>query len=62
MTLKYNLISTVDATEIILQNKFLTLILLGKQTGTCHTSTQRPYLVSRKKIMISLSNSTFYSL
>jgi len=47
--LKYNLISTVDAMEIKLHNKVLTQILLGKQTGMCYTSTQRPYLVSRKK-------------
>jgi len=45
MTLKCNLISTVDATEIMLRNKFLKQILFGKQTGPCDTSTQRPYLV-----------------
>jgi hypothetical protein len=49
MALKYDLISTVDAMEIKLHNKFLTQILLGKQTGMCYGSTQRPYLVSRKK-------------
>jgi hypothetical protein len=47
--------------EIMLHNKFLTQILLRKQTGTCYTSTQRPYLVSRKKIIISRNN-TFYSI
>jgi len=63
MTLKYNLISTVYATETMLHNKFLTKILLGKQTDTCHTSTQGPYLISRKKkIIISRNRNAFYSL
>ena len=52
ITLKYNLISTVHATEIILQHKFLTLILLGKQTDTFFDVLLTVYL----SIFISIIN------